>query len=125
MAKVDTGSAQVDASTNRNAPPSIYLSGGNLYPPTLWWSNVLGVAPVDTGAMPFPTIPAGFNANHHFYPGMGRSYLAAGYVESPSHRQIQMATEDINTIQLSIRGPISADVLARWQMALTGPGAIV
>jgi hypothetical protein len=86
--------------------------------------DVCGVAPVDTGAVPFPTVPSSFDANHHYYPGMGRSYIAAAYVESPSHYQIQMATQDIQTVQLTIHSAISADVLARWQLAMAGPASI-
>ena len=117
-------SSQVDASVNRNQPPLLQLSGGNLQSPESWWLNVLGVAPIDTGPVPFPTIPSTIDTNRWYYPGMGRSYIGAGYVETPLHQQIQMATNDIQTIQLTIRGPIAADVLARWQMALTGPGSI-
>jgi len=124
MADTPQLSSQVDASVNRNQPPLLNLSGGNLTPPVIWWQDVLGKAPVDTGANPFPTIPASFEANHHYYPGMGRSYIAAAYIESPSHYGLQMATQDIQTVQLGIRGPIAADVLARWQLALSGPASI-
>lgn len=82
-----------------------------------WFINVLGM-PVDTGATPFPTVPSSFDANRHFYPGLGRSYIAfAGYQETPTHRQIQFATQDIPSVQLTIRTGLSPDVLARWQLA--------
>src|SRR6266576_2515370 len=83
----------------------------------LWFINVLGT-PVDTGATPFPTVPSSFDANHLFYPGLGRSYIQfAGYQETPTHRQIQFATQDIPSIQLTVRTGLSPDVLARWQLA--------
>lgn len=91
-----------------------------------WFLNVLGT-PVDTGPTCFPTVPSSFNANHHYYPGMSKEYVMfGGLQETPMHRQIQFATYDIPSIQLTIRGPISPDVLARWQLANTsiyGPGA--
>ena len=124
MAEKPQTSAQVDGSVNRNDPDPQVLTGANLEPPTIWWMEVLGVAPVDTGAMPFPTVPASFNANAHYYPGMSRSYIGATYVETPSHYQLQMATQDIVTIQNTIRQSIGPDVLARWQLALSGPGTI-
>jgi hypothetical protein len=124
MAEQPQLSAQVDASVNRNDPDIGVLTGANIEPVSLWWMDVLGVAPVDTGATPFPTVPASFPANAHYYPGMGRSYVMAGYIETPSHTQIQMATQDIQTIQLTIRQSISPDVLARWQLALSGPASI-
>jgi hypothetical protein len=82
-----------------------------------WFLNILGTS-VDTGPNPFPTIPSSFPANSFFYPGLHRSYMVyGGYQETPSHRQIQFATTDIPSIQLSIRAAISPDVLARWQLA--------
>lgn len=117
-------SAQVDASVNRNDPVPQISTGSNLEPVSIWWMEVLGVAPVDTGAMPFPTVPASFPANAHYYPGMSRSYVGAAFVETPSHYQLQQATQDIVTIQLTIRQSIGPDVLARWQLALAGPASI-
>lgn len=83
----------------------------------LWFLNVLGT-PVDTGATPFPTVPSSFNANHKYYPGLSKEYVMyGGYQETPTHRQIQFATQDIASIQLTIRTGIAPDVIARWQLA--------
>ena len=83
----------------------------------VWFANVYGM-PIDTGPTCFPTVPSSFPANHFYYPGLGKSYIVnAGYVETPTHRQIQYATQDIPSIQLTIRAGISPDVLARWQLA--------
>src|SRR5215831_15809792 len=82
-----------------------------------WFINVLGTV-VDTQPAPFPTVPSSFNANRLFYPGLSRSYVNnAGYAETPTHRQLQFATQDIPSIQLTIRRGISPDVIARWQLA--------
>jgi hypothetical protein len=87
-----------------------------------WFLNVLGTIS-DTGANPFPTVPSTvarkpFNSNSWFYPGLSRSYVNnAGFTETPTHRQIQFMTQDIPSIQLTIRRGISPDVLARWQMS--------
>jgi len=87
-----------------------------------WIINVIGTS-VDTGAQPFPTIPSSINANRLYYPGLSRSYVNnAGYGETPSHRQIQFATQDIPSIQLTIRRGVSPDVIARWQLAASQLG---
>lgn len=84
----------------------------------VWFANILGL-PVDTGPTCFPTVPAGYNANQKYYPGLARSYISAGLQETPTHRQIQFATQDIPSIQLTMRRGLSPDVLARWQLANT------
>jgi hypothetical protein len=85
----------------------------------LWFVNVLGTV-VDTQPQPFPTIPSTICTNSFYYPGLGRSYVQkASYEETPTHRQIQFATQDIPSIQLTIRRGVSPDVLARWQLAAT------
>src|SRR5215469_2781607 len=72
-----------------------------------WFINVLGTW-VDTGPQPFPTVPSTINrvpvyTNHIYYPGLGRSYVVEATDETPLHRQIQFATQDIPSIQLTIR----------------------
>jgi hypothetical protein len=85
----------------------------------LWFANVLGT-PVDTGATCFPTVPASFDANRKYYPGLSRSYIQyASLLETPTHRQIQYASQDIPSIQLTVRRGLSPEVLARWQLANT------
>lgn len=85
-----------------------------------WMLNVVGT-PSDTGATPFPTIPSTIPTNQFYYPGLGRSYmLHAGILETPTHRQIQFATQDIPSIQLTIRTGVAPDVIARWQLAQSG-----
>lgn len=92
-----------------------------------WFVNVLGT-PVDTHANPFPTIPSTvvgkpFYANNFYYPGLSRSYINnAGLTETPTHRQIQFMTQDIPSIQLTIRRGVSPDVIARWQLAASQMG---
>jgi hypothetical protein len=82
-----------------------------------WILNVVGTQS-DTGATPFPTIPSTIDSNRFYYPGLGKSYVVfAGQLETPTHRQIQFQTQDIPSIQLTIRQGISPDVLARWQLA--------
>ena len=87
-----------------------------------WFLNVLGTV-VDTGAQPFPTVPSTIAcqpvyANHVYYPGLSRSYVNnAGFMETPTHRQIQFMTQDIPSIQLTIRRGVSPDVIARWQLS--------
>jgi hypothetical protein len=115
---------QVSGSVDTTTPSPVNLSGGNLEDPTIRLAGILGT-PVDTGPQPFPTIPAGFNANLHYYPGLSHSYLGAAYVESPQRSQIRYATYDIQSIQLTIKGPVASDVIARWQLALTGPATVM
>ena len=87
-----------------------------------WFINVLGTS-VDTGATPFPTVPSTIPTNHFYYPGLGKSYIGyAGYMETPTHRQIQFMTQDIPSIQLTIRQGVSPDVIARWQLAASQMG---
>jgi hypothetical protein len=87
-----------------------------------WFVNVLGTV-VDTNPQPFPTIPATINANRLYYPGLSRSYVNnAGFLETPTHRQIQFMTQDIPSIQLTIRQGVSPDVIARWQLAASQMG---
>lgn len=87
-----------------------------------WFLNVLGTQ-VDTGPTPFPTVPSRIPTNHFYYPGLGRSYVAfASYGETPTHRQIQFMTQDIPSIQLTIRQGVSPDVIARWQLAASQMG---
>jgi hypothetical protein len=92
-----------------------------------WFVNVLGTV-VDTQPNPFPTIPSTMAgkpvyANHHFYPGLALSYVQnAGYGETPTHRQIQYATQDIPSIQLTIRRGVSPDVIALWQLNAANVG---
>jgi hypothetical protein len=92
-----------------------------------WFINVLGT-PVDTQPNPFPTIPSTIKGrpvytNHLYYPGLSASYIFnAGFGETPTHRQIQYMTQDIPSIQLTIRQGISPDVIARWQMAASQMG---
>src|SRR5215467_1592220 len=81
-----------------------------------WFVNVLGTQ-VDTQPQPFPTVPSSICTNHFYYPGLGKSYIVqAGLIETPTHRQIQFMTQDIPSIQLTIRRGVSPDVIARWQM---------
>ena len=87
-----------------------------------WFVNVLGTV-VDTQPNPFPTIPSRINSNRLYYPGLGKSYIVnAGYMETPTHRQIQFMTQDIPSIQLTIRQGVSPDVIARWQLAASQMG---
>ena len=111
---------QYSGSVNRQivGNPAAWIPIVNPVDPN-YFLNVVGT-PVDTGATCFPTVPSSFDANHHYYPGLHRSYmLYGGYQETPSHRQIQFATQDIPSIQLTIRSGISPDVLARWQLQST------
>lgn len=124
MAKPQTAGPQFDASVNSFTPPPVTTSGGNLEDGNQRLAGILGTL-VDTGATCFPTIPSGFDANHHFYPGLARSYLAAAVVETPMHRQIRYATYDIPSVQLTIRGPISPQVLQRWQLSQLSAGTII
>jgi hypothetical protein len=88
----------------------------------LWFVNVIGTV-VDTQPQPFPTIPSRINANRLYYPGLSRSYVNnAGLTETPTHRQIQFMTQDIPSIQLTIRQGVSPDVIARWQLAASQMG---
>jgi hypothetical protein len=86
-----------------------------------WFVNVLGTQ-VDTQPNPFPTVPSTIKhqpvyTNHYYYPGLGNSYVMnAGFGETPTHRQIQYATYDIPSIQLTIRRGVSPDVIALWQI---------
>lgn len=87
-----------------------------------WIVNVLGTV-VDTAPQPFPTIPSTINTNRLYYPGLARSYLVnAGYMETPTHRQIQFMTQDVPSIQLTIRRGVSPDVIARWQLSASTMG---
>jgi len=89
-----------------------------------WFVNVFGTV-VDTNPQPFPTIPSSINANRLYYPGLSRSYVNnAGYTETPTHRQIQFMTQDIPSIQLTIRRGVSPDVIARWQLAAGSMGNV-
>lgn len=114
---------QYDASVNVAVPPPLQLSGGNLEPDAQRWAGILGTR-VDTGPTCFPTVPSGFDANHHYYPGLARSYLGAAYIETPQHTQIRYATQDIPSIQLTIRGAISPQVLQRWQLSQVSAATI-
>ena len=108
---------QISGSVDSTTPSPVNLSGGNLEDPTIRLAGILGT-PVDTGPQPFPTIPAGFNANLHFYPGLSHSYLGAAYVESPQRRQIRYATYDIQSIQLTIKGPVASDAVSYTHLTL-------
>jgi|SRR5215471_1661870 len=89
-----------------------------------WLLNVYGT-PVDTGPTPFPTVPSSINTNRFYYPGLACSYIVnAGYIETPTHRQIQYMTQDIPSIQLTIRRGVSPDVIARWQLAAGTAGNV-
>jgi hypothetical protein len=121
MTDTERRGPQLDGSVNRGLLPPVYLSGGNLEPNEVKVANLLGS---DQPAC-FPTVPAGFNANSHYYPGLGRSYLGASYVETPSHKQIQYSTEDIPSVQLTIRGAISPQVLQRWQLSQVSGATIL
>jgi len=94
-----------------------------------WFVNVLGTV-VDTQPNPFPTIPSTIAckpvyANHYYYPGLANSYVMnAGYGETPTHRQIQFATYDIPSIQLTIRRGVSPDVIALWQINAANLGMV-
>lgn len=114
---------QLSGSVDTTTPSPVIVSGGNLEPPVQRLAGILGTQ-VDSQPNPFPTIPAGFNANSHFYPGLARSYIGAALVESPMRGQIRYATYDIQNIQLTIRGPAASDVIARWQLMLTSPATI-
>ena len=85
-----------------------------------WFLNIAGTG-VDTGPQCFPTVPSGFNANRYYYPGLSRSYFLASYGETPTHRELQYATQDIPSAQLAVRPAINPEVLARWQMVLGMP----
>lgn len=124
MAQAQTAGPQFDASVNSQTYPPIVTSGGNLEDATQRIAGILGTS-VDTGATSFPTVPSSFDANHHYYPGLSRSYLAAAVVETPMHRQIRYATQDIPSVQLTIRGPISPQVLQRWQLSQISAGTII
>lgn len=115
---------QLDSSVNRGLTPPLSLSGGNVEEPASKIRNVLGTL-VDTQPQPFSTVPSGFDANHHYYPGLARSYLAAAVVETPTHRQIQYSTQDIDSVQLTIRGPVSPQVIMRWQLSQAAPGLML
>lgn len=92
-----------------------------------WFVNVYGTL-VDTQPNPFPTVPSTIAgkpvyADGYYYPGLSRSFVNnAGYGETPTHRQIQFATQDIPSIQLTIRQGLSPDVLAQWQLAASAVG---
>jgi uncharacterized membrane protein len=77
------------------------------------------------GPSSFPTVPASFNANTHYYPGLSYSYRGAALIETPSHGQIRYATYDIQNIQLTMRGAVTTDVIAQWQLLLTSPASIM
>jgi len=95
-----------------------------------WWVNVVGTQ-VDTQPNPFPTVPSTIArkpvyTNHYYYPALANSYVMnAGYGETPTHRQIQYATQDIPSIQLTIRRGVSPDVIALWQINAANLGAAV
>jgi hypothetical protein len=85
-----------------------------------WIVNVAGTV-VDSGPTPFPTIPSTINSNRFYYPPLAKEYVVfGGLQETPTHRQIQFLTQDIPSIQLTIRRGVSPDVLARWQLASAG-----
>jgi hypothetical protein len=85
----------------------------------LWAINVAGT--VADQPRSFPTVPSTIDTNRLMYPGLGRSYIVhSGYIETPTHRQIQFQTQDIPSIQLTIRRGLSPDVLARWQLVSAG-----
>lgn len=92
-----------------------------------WFVNVFGTQ-VDTQPNPFPTIPSTMAgkptyADGYYYPGLSRSYVNnAGYTETPTHRQIQFQTQDIPSIQLTIRQGVSPDVIAQWQLVASQLG---
>lgn len=89
-----------------------------------WMINVLGTEAEQPH--PFATVPSTICSNRLYYPGLGKSYIVnAGYMETPTHRQIQFMTQDIPSIQLTIRQGISPDVIARWQLAASQIGAPV
>lgn len=115
---------QVSGSVSSGAPTPVITSGGNLEPPIQRAIGILGTAS-KVGPSVFPTIPSSFNSNAHFYPGLSYSYRGAAMVETPSHGQIRYATYDIQNIQLTMRGGISTDILAAWQLALTSPASII
>ena len=84
-----------------------------------WAINVAGT--VAEQPTPFPTVPSTIDTNRFMYPGLARSYVVhSGYLETPTHRQIQFQTQDIPSIQLTIRSGVSPDVIARWQLATAG-----
>lgn len=115
---------QLDASVVRDAPPPLTLSGGNIEPPEQKWLGLVGTAADLPQLTVFPTVPASFDANRHYYPGLAKSYLGAAVVETPQHSQIQYSTFDIPSIQLSMRGPISPQVLQRWQLSQVSAATI-
>jgi len=114
---------QFAGSVSDSTPPGVYLTGGNVEPDIQKAAGILGTAG-KVGPSTFPTVPASFNANAHYYPGLSYSYRGAAMVETPSHGQIRYATYDIQNIQLTIRGAVSTDVLAQWQLLLTAPAQI-
>lgn len=109
---------QVAGSVETNVASGIVTSGGMRGPAQDQLLNILGTS-VDAGPTCFPTVPSSFDANHHYYPGLARSYMMASEVETPSHSQVQFETRDINSVQLNIRGPISPQVLIQWQLQQT------
>jgi len=115
---------QFSGSVNSGTLPGIYTSGGMLEPVPQKLAGILGT-PMKVGPSSFPTVPASFNSNSHFYPGLSYSYRGAALVETPSHGQIRYATYDINNIQLTMRGAVSTDIIAQWQLLLTTPASIL
>lgn len=105
-------------------PPVILTTTGIVQPAAEKAAGILGT-PGKVGPSSFPTVPASFNANAHYYPGLSYSYRGAALVETPSHGQIRYATYDIQNIQLTMRGAVSTDVLAQWQMLLTSPATLM
>ena len=115
---------QFSGSVSSGTPPPVTLiTLGTVEPAAEKAAGILGTAG-KVGPSSFPTVPASFNANAHYYPGLSYSYRGAALVETPSHGQIRYATYDIQNIQLTIRGAVSTDVLAQWQLLLTAPATI-
>jgi len=115
---------QFSGSVSTSTPPGVIVSGGNVEESTQRLAGILGT-PMKVGPSVFPTVPAGFNSNLHYYPGLSYSYRGAAMIETPSHGQILYATYDIQNIQLTIRGAVSTDVIAQWQMLLASPASII
>jgi hypothetical protein len=115
---------QLSGSVNSGTPNGVFTSGGNLEPSQQRAMGILGT-PMKVGPSSFPTIPSTYDTNRMFYPGLSYSYRGAAMVETPSHGQIRYATYDIQNIQLTMRGAVSTDVLAAWQLALTSPASIM
>ena len=115
---------QFSGSVSSGTPPGIATSGGNLEPSPQRMAGILGT-PMKVGPSAFPTVPASFNANAHYYPGLSYSYRGAALIETPSHGQIRYATYDIQNIQLTMRGAVTTDVIAQWQLLLTSPASIM